>query len=74
MVVVVSEETASISVVMGGEIAQNLAAPKLREVLSEIMGGDRRDLPPSALEAARPPALVAGSPHGSVATTAESAG
>jgi diadenylate cyclase len=55
VVVVVSEETASISVVMGGEIAQNLEAPKLREVLSEIMGSDRRDLPPSALAAARPP-------------------
>jgi diadenylate cyclase len=68
VVVVVSEETASISVVMGGEIAQNLEAPKLREVLSEIMGSDRRDLPPSALAAARPlvhaPARVASAPTG----------
>lgn len=54
VVVVVSEETGSISVVMAGEMAQNLAPPELREVLSEILGSDRRDLPPSALEAARP--------------------
>ena len=48
----------SLDMEKGGEIAQNLAAPQLREVLSEIMGSDRRDLPPSALEAARPPALA----------------
>jgi len=58
VVVVVSEETGSISAVMGGEIAQNLEVPKLREALSEIMGSDRRDLPPATLEAARPPAHV----------------
>jgi uncharacterized protein (TIGR00159 family) len=58
VVVVVSEETSSISVVMGGEIAQNLGAPKLREVLSEVLASDRRDLPPSALEAASPPLPV----------------
>jgi diadenylate cyclase len=74
VVVVVSEETASISVVMAGEIAQNLAAPQLREVLSEIMSSDRRDLPPSALEAARPPALapagrISAEPHETAGAT-----
>ena len=74
VVVVVSEETASISVVMAGEIAQNLAAPQLREVLSEIMSSDRRDLPASALEAARPPALapagrISAEPHETAGAT-----
>ena len=54
VVVVVSEETGSISVVMAGEMAQNLEPPQLREVLSEILASDQRTLPPSALEAARP--------------------
>jgi uncharacterized protein (TIGR00159 family) len=48
VVVVVSEETASISAVMGGEILQGLDAPRLREALSEIMSGERRDVPPAA--------------------------
>jgi len=45
VVVVVSEETASISVVMNGELVQGLAAPRLREVLTEVMGSDSRELP-----------------------------
>ncbi len=44
VVVVVSEETASISVVMNAEMVQNLDAPRLREVLREVMTGERRDL------------------------------
>ncbi len=50
VVVVVSEETASISVVINGEIVQGLQAPRLREVLTEVMGSDRRELPPSLQE------------------------
>jgi uncharacterized protein (TIGR00159 family) len=46
VVVVVSEETASISVVMGGEITSDLDAPRLRVVLREILAGERRELPP----------------------------
>jgi uncharacterized protein (TIGR00159 family) len=47
VVVVVSEETGGISVVMSGELFQRLDPPRLREVLSEIMSSDRRELPPS---------------------------
>ena len=50
VVVVVSEETATISVVMNGEIVQGLPAPRLREVLTEVMGSDSRELPPSLQE------------------------
>lgn len=45
VVVVVSEETASISLVMGGEIVQDLDAPMLRSSLTETLGSDRRELP-----------------------------
>lgn len=45
VVVVISEETASISLVMGGEIIQGLEAPELRSALAEVMGGDRREIP-----------------------------
>lgn len=44
VVIVVSEETASISVVMGGDMEQSLDAPRLRGVLRDIMTGARRDL------------------------------
>lgn len=44
VVVVVSEETATISVVMGSELLQDLDAPRLRVVLRDIMSGKRRDL------------------------------
>jgi len=50
VVVVVSEETASISVVMNGEIVQGLPAPRLREVLTDVMGSDSRELPASLHE------------------------
>ena len=75
VVVVVSEETGSISVVMAGELAQNLPPPKLREVMTEILGSDRRDLPPSAHEAAQPLSPAAGGRQvGSGAATARSVG
>ncbi|MFO0687391.1 MAG: diadenylate cyclase CdaA [Myxococcota bacterium] len=45
LVVVVSEETSSISVVLGGEMLRGLDAPRLRVVLREILGGERKELP-----------------------------
>ncbi len=44
VVIVVSEETSMISVVMGGEITRGLDAPELRVVLQDILAGERRDL------------------------------
>jgi diadenylate cyclase len=58
VVVVVSEETAGISFVMSGEIVQNLTAPRLREVLTDVLSSDRRDVPPSLLATAEGPAAV----------------
>ncbi len=48
LVLVVSEETATISVVLGGEMVQNLDAPRLRVVLTDILNSDRGELPASA--------------------------
>lgn len=45
LVVVVSEETAKISVVLGGEMLSGLDAPQLRVVLRDILGGERKELP-----------------------------
>lgn len=45
LVVVVSEETSSISVVLGGEMLRGLDASRLRVVLREILGGERTELP-----------------------------
>ena len=45
LVVVVSEETARISVVLGGEMLRGLDAPRLRVVLREVLGGERKELP-----------------------------
>ena len=45
VVVVVSEETAFISLVAGGELLRNLDAPRLRGALSRVLASDRRDLP-----------------------------
>ena len=53
VVIVVSEETATISVVMGGEMMSGLDGPRLRVVLREILGGERRELPTSE-EISRP--------------------
>jgi len=44
VVVVVSEETSEISVAMSGEMIRGLDAPQLREVLRDILSGERRDL------------------------------
>ncbi len=44
VVVVVSEETGTISVVVGGQMLQRLDAPRLRVVLRDILSGGRRDL------------------------------
>jgi uncharacterized protein (TIGR00159 family) len=41
VVVVVSEETAAISVVVAGEMTRNLDAPRLRVVLRDLLAGDR---------------------------------
>jgi len=46
VVIVVSEETATISVVMAGEMMHGLDAPRLRVVLRDVMSGERRELPP----------------------------
>ena len=48
VVIVVSEETATISVVMAGEMMHGLDAPRLRVVLRDVMSGERRELPASA--------------------------
>jgi diadenylate cyclase len=48
LVVVVSEETANISVVLGGEMLQGLDAPRLRVVLRDVLGGERKELPEAA--------------------------
>jgi len=45
VVVVISEETATISVVAGGEILRGLDAPRLRGALSRVLSSDRREFP-----------------------------
>lgn len=45
LVVVVSEETATISVVLGGVMLRGLDGPRLRVVLRQILGGERKVLP-----------------------------
>ena len=52
VVVVVSEETAQISVALGGEIMRGLDAPQLRDLLRDILSGERRDLKAGAPETA----------------------
>lgn len=47
LVVVVSEETSTISLVMSGDILQGLDGPHLRSVITEIMSGKQRDLLPA---------------------------
>jgi uncharacterized protein (TIGR00159 family) len=44
VVVVVSEETGAMSVVLGGAMVQGLDGPRLRGVLRDILNGERRDL------------------------------
>jgi diadenylate cyclase len=57
VVIVVSEETGTISVVLGGEMIQGLDAPRLRAVLRDILSGERSDL--HHLGEARPDAPAA---------------
>ena len=54
LVIVVSEETAEISVVLGGDMLRKLDAPHLRVVLQEILSGDRKELPAEADDVRRP--------------------
>jgi uncharacterized protein (TIGR00159 family) len=63
LVIVVSEETATISVVLGGDMIRGLDAPRLRVVLTEVLSGERRDLRqagegPRLVESAAPDADV----------------
>lgn len=53
VVIVVSEETGTISIVMAGEMLRGLDAPTLRVALREILANERRELPTSE-EIARP--------------------
>lgn len=48
IVVVVSEETAGISVVMAGEMVRELDAPRLRVMLHEILTGEAQKLEPGS--------------------------
>jgi uncharacterized protein (TIGR00159 family) len=45
VVIVVSEETASISVVVGGQMIRDLDAPQLRITLRDVLTGQRRETP-----------------------------
>ena len=45
VVVVVSEESGVISLVLGGELLRHLDAPRLRGALSRVLSSDRRELP-----------------------------
>jgi uncharacterized protein (TIGR00159 family) len=54
VVVVVSEETSTISVVYGGEMVRDLDGPRLREVLRDILSGGRLERPAPAAGEARP--------------------
>jgi uncharacterized protein (TIGR00159 family) len=54
LVIVVSEETGAISVVMGGEMLADLTGPQLRNVLRGVLSGERRDLPSTAESAEEP--------------------
>lgn len=47
VVIVVSEETGTISIVMAGEMLRGLDAPHLRVALREILANERRELPTS---------------------------
>ncbi len=53
VVIVVSEETGTISIVMAGEMLRGLDAPQLRVALREILVNERRELP-TIEEIARP--------------------
>ncbi|MCA9512925.1 MAG: diadenylate cyclase CdaA [Myxococcota bacterium] len=54
LVIVVSEETAGISIVLGGDMLRNLDGPHLRVVLQEILAGERKELPEEVDDVRRP--------------------
>ena len=54
LVIVVSEETAGISVVLGGEMLRDIDGPHLRVLLQEILTGARKELPAAAEDVKRP--------------------
>jgi uncharacterized protein (TIGR00159 family) len=64
-VVVVSEETASISLVVAGKLYRDLDAPRLRGALRDLLGSGRREveLPLAGVEV-EAPAPAAGEPRG----------
>jgi uncharacterized protein (TIGR00159 family) len=59
LVVVVSEETAEISVMLAGQMLRGLDTPGLRVILREVLGGERKELPDAA-ELTGSPALGEG--------------
>ncbi len=59
LVVVVSEETGAISVVLGGDMVRDLDAPRLRVILRDVLSGSRHDLMLTPESAARPAAQSA---------------
>lgn len=59
LVIVVSEETAGISIVLGGDMLRDLDAPHLRVMLQEILTGVRKELPAAAEDVKRPLELAA---------------
>jgi diadenylate cyclase len=59
LVVVVSEETGKISLVVGGEIREDLDGPHLRQSLLELTGGARDPEKPAGGDVAADPARVA---------------
>lgn len=59
LVIVVSEETAGISIVLGGDMLRDLDAPHLRVMLQEILTGVRKELPAAADDVKRPLELAA---------------
>jgi uncharacterized protein (TIGR00159 family) len=76
VVIVVSEETSMISVVMGGEITRGLDAPELRVVLQDILAGERRDLrqvPTPAITGADSPLMRTVTVEGDSGTAEDSA-
>jgi uncharacterized protein (TIGR00159 family) len=66
LVIVVSEETAGISVVLGGEMLRDLDGPHLRVMLQEILAGERKELPAAADEVRRPLEIAKGPDEQSV--------
>jgi diadenylate cyclase len=67
VVVVVSEETASISVVIRGEIAHDLDPPQLRELLREALSGEQAELTPAPEPAPAPGTLGPAEPESAAA-------